>query len=109
MQLKNRFKEIDKMRVWLDHPYCVLCGSNQGCSLHHIDGCKNKEHGSIYNSSMLCTIHHKIADGHNTNSPLSKEFRDNLRKITFAKVIRSNHINNQNDENYNATHQTTSR
>jgi hypothetical protein len=104
MRLANRFKEEDKMRVWVDHQFCVICSSNQNCSLHHIDGCKNEEHASIYNSSMLCHIHHKIADGHNTNSPLSIDFRNNLRRITFAKVTRSDHVNTPLDEKYNSLH-----
>jgi len=89
------------MRVWQDHPYCAICGSNQNCSLHHIDGTTSS---SIYNSIMLCHIHHKIADSHNTQSPLSQEFRANLRRITYARVIRSGHIDTENDKIYNENH-----
>lgn len=97
MKLKNRFKEIDKMRVWLDYPYCALCHNNQGCALHHIDGTVSD---SIYNGIMLCHSCHKQADGHNTNSPLSTEYRKKLRKIAYDKVEKSGHIKNNNDKDY---------
>ena len=105
MKLSNRFKPEDKLRVWLDHPYCVLCSSNQGCALHHIDGTSS---GSIYNGIMLCDKCHKIADAHNTNSPLSKEYRDNLRQIAYNRVINSDHKNRSIDYDYNALHNPSS-
>lgn len=101
MKLANRFKEEDKLRVWLDHPYCALCGSNQGCALHHIDGTKSS---SIYNGIMLCHDCHKKADSHNTQSPLSTAYRTKLRAIAYNRVKKSNHIDNQNDKDYNALH-----
>ena len=64
MQLKNRFKNEDKIRVWSQHQFCALCGSNQNCSLHHILGTSSD---SILNSIMLCYSHHKEADGHNVS------------------------------------------
>jgi 5-enolpyruvylshikimate-3-phosphate synthase len=105
MKLANRFKEEDKIRVWVDHQFCVLCGSNQNCSLHHIDGTTSS---SIYNSAMLCYNCHKKADTHNTQSPLSKAFRGKLRNITYNLVKKSGHIDNQNDKDYNAIHQADS-
>ena len=101
MHLKNRFKDVDKMRVWLDHQYCALCSSNQGCSLHHIDGTKSS---SIYNGIMLCHSCHRIADSHNTNSPLSTAYRNKLRAIAYTMVEKSGHVRNDNDKNYLAHH-----
>jgi len=86
MKLSNRFPEDEKMRVWLDHQYCVLCGSHQNLSLHHIDGCKKEEHRSIFNSSMLCYTCHSKADGKNGVSSEHESFRQNLRNITFEIV-----------------------
>jgi hypothetical protein len=83
MKLLNRFKDIDKQRVWLDTPYCVLCGSNNMCSLHHI---KSTESDSILNSSMLCHEHHKYADGHNQSDT---EFISSLLQITIKIALRS--------------------
>lgn len=86
MKLSNRFPDDEKMRVWLDHQHCVLCGSNNNLSLHHIDGCKQEYHRSIFNSSMLCHDCHKKADGHNTDSKLSEDFRKELREKTFSII-----------------------
>jgi hypothetical protein len=97
MKLSNRFKEEDKIRVWVDHPYCALCESNQGCALHHIDGTKSS---SIYNGIMLCYNCHKIADSHNTQSQLSTAYRSKLRVIAYNRVKKSDHIDNQNDKDY---------
>ena len=91
MHLKNRFKDIDKQRVWLDTQYCVLCGSNEGCSLHHI---KSTESDSILNSSMLCLTHHKHADGHNQSDT---EFISSLLQITMKIVLRSGYTLTQKD------------
>ena len=104
MKLSNRFTQEDKMRVWLDHPYCALCSSNQGCALHHIDGTSS---GSIYNGIMLCHTCHKVADTHNTNSPLSAEYRDKLRLIAYNRVTDSGYNNRAADDEYNALHKTS--
>lgn len=85
MQLQNRFDDADKQRVWLDHQFCALCGSNQNCSLHHIDGCKHKCHASILNSIMLCYECHKIADGHNVND---EKFKRKLTEKTLRHLFR---------------------
>jgi hypothetical protein len=85
MQLKNRFKEEDKFRVWIDHQFCSICNSNQNCSLHHILGtCSD----SILNSSMLCHIHHKEADGHNVSD---KEYQAPLLQYTMRQVLKTNY------------------
>lgn len=105
MRLANRFNDEDKIRVWVNHQFCALCGSNQNCSLHHIDGTSSS---SIYNSIMLCYPCHKTADTHNTNSPLSTAYRKKMRQIAYNKVKKSDHIDNQNDKNYNSLHQTLS-
>ena len=92
MKLKNRFKPEDKIRYWIDHPYCswreeggyAICMSNQGCSLHHIDG---TESSSIFNSSMLCDVHHKIADGFNSGSAKGVTIRERLRQYTYDRIM----------------------
>lgn len=104
MKLRNRFSEIDKHRVWEHHKFCVICKSNQNCSLHHIDGCKEKIHSSIYNSVMLCHNHHKEADSHNTASPLSQAFRAGLRNYTYRLIEKSDYQKTTNDEKYIAKH-----
>lgn len=81
MKLKNRFKEIDKQRFWIDHAYCVICLSNRMCSLHHIFGTSSS---SILNSSMLCMKHHRYADGHNVSD---KKFQKKLLRITLKRSI----------------------
>lgn len=101
MKLKNRFDNADKMRIWSDHQYCAICKSNQNCSLHHIDGTSSS---SIYNSVMLCHNHHKEADGHNTDSLLSKEFRKGLRQYTFNLIAKQGYTNTKNDEIYLITY-----
>lgn len=97
MKLQNNFPNEDKMRCWLDHPFCVLCGSNQGCALHHIDGRSSK---SMYNSSMLCHVCHKKADAHNTSSPQSLEFRNKLRAITKRVIDRTSYVPKDYDREY---------
>lgn len=103
MRLKNRFKEEDKIRVWVDHQYCGLCKSNQRCSLHHIDGTVSS---SIYNSIMLCDNCHRRADAHNTPSKASEDFRHILRRYTFNLVERTGRPRQQNDDNYLALYKT---
>lgn len=100
MKLANRFSDDDKLRYWVDHPYCALCMSNQGCSLHHIDGCKKPMHSSIYNSIMLCHTHHKEADGHNTDSPKSEAYRARLRGYTFKHIEKNGGSHKECDEHY---------
>ena len=95
----NRFNEIDKARMWLDHPYCVLCGSNQQCSLHHILGCKLKIHSSILNSIMLCLKCHKNADGHNVSD---REFQIPLLIYTLERAVKIDYPLSEHDlEFYN--------
>jgi hypothetical protein len=88
MKLANRFDDVDKQRVWLDHQYCVKCGSNQICSLHHVTGSKMPNTDSILNSSMLCHIHHKEADGHNVSD---KEYQSPLLQYTMRQVLKTNY------------------
>ena len=106
MKLRNRFKNEDKIRVWSQHQYCALCRSNRNCSLHHIDGCKQSYHASIYNSIMLCDNHHREADSHNTDSPLSVEYRKKLREYTYNLIQKEGYINKPIDEEYLAKHRT---
>lgn len=97
MKLKNRFKDEDKLRYWVDHQFCSICGSNQNCSLHHIDSTVS---ASIYNSSMLCHIHHMQADTHNTDSPQSEEYRRKLRDYTFRRIEREGKTRTEEDKLY---------
>ena len=97
MKLRNRFNNADKMRVWIDHQYCAICKSNQNCSLHHIDGTVSS---SIYNSVMLCHNHHKEADTHNTDSMLSKDFREKLREFTYRLIEQQSYVRTANDTDY---------
>ena len=103
MNLKNRFKEEDKIRYWIDHPYCAICRSNENCSLHHIDGCKQIYHSSILNSIMLCYKHHREADGHNTDSPQSVEFRRTLRQSTYDRLMHMDMRLTEKDKTYLAS------
>jgi len=107
MKLSNRFNEADKIRIWVDHQYCVICKSNQNCSLHHIAGCKSVCDSSIYNSSMLCNNHHKEADGHNTSSELSKAYQDKLRLYTHNLIQKEGYTNTKLDEEYINKHRTS--
>ena len=100
MKLRNRFDHADKIRIWNEHQYCVLCKSNQNCSLHHIEGCKEKADASIYNSSMLCYACHKEADSHNTASPLSRAFQKKLRDYTFSLIQKQGYTNKPIDDKY---------
>lgn len=97
MKLKNDFKQEDKIRYWVDHPYCAVCGYNQGCALHHIDG---RVSSSIFNGIMLCSTCHLEADTHNTDSPLSQKYRAKLRNITHKHLLDQDVIINKNDEEY---------
>lgn len=83
MKLSNRFKDIDKQRVWIGHEYCSICMSNQMCSIHHILGTVSD---SILNSVMLCHDHHKEADGHNVSD---KEYQAPLLQYTMRQVLKS--------------------
>ena len=85
MILKNRFKEEDKIRVWVDHQFCALCTSNKICSLHHIDGTVSD---SIYGSIMLCFLCHKNADGHNVSD---EKFKEKLTSYTLGVITKSNY------------------
>ena len=97
MKLRNRFKEEEKIRWWVEHKFCAICKSNQNCSLHHIDGTISS---SIYNSIMLCHNHHREADSHNTDSPLSSDYRAKLRAYTKRHLERQGKVPDENDRNY---------
>jgi predicted restriction endonuclease len=101
MKLSNRFKKADLMRVWLDTPYCIECGSNQQCSAHHILGCKHELDSSILNSAMLCHFHHKIADGNNVSNA---EFQSSLLKRTMTIVLRSGYELKKKDTDFYTQH-----
>ena len=101
MKLRNNFKTEDKMRVWLDSPYCALCDSNQGCALHHIFGrCSS----SIYNGIMLCHTDHVIADGKNGTSDKHEEYRQELLEIAIQMVEQSGHTKTQIDKDFLKEH-----
>lgn len=97
MRLRNNFRAEDIYRVWGDTLWCHLCGSNNMTSVHHID---SRSSSSVYNSIPLCHTCHRTADSHNTNSPLSTEYRNKLREIAYNRVVKSGHINTDNDIDY---------
>lgn len=94
MQLKNRFSEVDKIRVWGDHPYCAICLSNENCSIHHIDSTISD---SILGGVMLCGSCHRIADGHNVSD---EKFKERLTRLALKKVLTSGYKLQKNDYEY---------
>jgi len=94
MQLKNRFREIDKHRFWDFHQFCAICLSNKNCSLHHIDSTLTD---SIYSSIMLCYDHHKEADGHNQSD---EEYKIYLMKFSIPVLFRIEKPHKENDLKY---------
>lgn len=98
MKLQNRFKDEDKIRVWVDHQFCALCGLNQNCSLHHILG---TESNSILNSIMLCYECHKKADGHNVSD---LKFQAPLLQYTIRQILKSNYEMTENDIEFYKIH-----
>ena len=99
MILSNRFKEEDKRKVYDDYEPCADCGRND-TNLHHIDGCKEKYHSSIYNSVPLCLVCHKKADSFNVNGIKGEEIRQRYTKYTLLKVMKSNYKNKPQDKDY---------
>ena len=96
MQLANRFKEEDKIRVWSQHQYCQDCGSNQVCSLHHIVGTRSD---SILNSIMLCHKCHKKADGYNIgNNRESRQFQFRYINMTMGVAIEEGYVLVERDD-----------
>lgn len=81
MNLKNNFKEEDKIRVWVDHQFCAICKSNQNCSLHHVD---SRRSDSIFNSIMLCHKHHVEADCHNVSD---EEYKERLTRYAMRYIV----------------------
>jgi hypothetical protein len=94
MRLANRFKEEDKISVWLYHPYCAICNSNQGCALHHIDGTVTD---SILSSIMLCDVCHIEADAHNVSD---EEYKINLMTYSLPIIFKSNYQMKERDYKY---------
>lgn len=99
MKLKNDFKQEDKIRVWVDHPYCAMpnCHLNDNCSIHHILG---RSSSSIYNGIMLCGMHHKWADTMNTGSEQNLNHYKLLLQIAARQVIKSNYKDKPEDEEF---------
>ena len=96
MHLKNRFKNEDKMRVWIDHPYSALSGSNKNCSLHHVYGCEKDDTDSIYNAIMLDYEEHKSADNHN-QFEMGDERRIKYISLAIKQIMRSGYVNQPRD------------
>lgn len=94
MLLKNRFREEDKIRVWVDHPFCAICTSNQQCSLHHILGTVSD---SILGSIMLCGAHHREADCHNVSDT---EYQAPLLQYTMRQVLKSGYELTKKDTDF---------
>ena len=89
MKLSHRFKEIDKARIWLDHPYCQNCNSNQGLSLHHCYGAKGAHNDSIFNSACLCLPCHKKGDCenvHTTGNETRRNFLEYAMRMVFKAI-----------------------
>lgn len=85
MKLLHRFSEEDKARYWSSHQFCGLCGSNQMCSLHHIESGKSAD---IHNSIMLCHVCHKKADSFNVRGGIEgKKLRDKMLAYTKRWII----------------------
>lgn len=64
--MSSEFHELDRQRVWIDHPYSILSlrnGSDTGDSLvlHHITGRAGKHKDSIFNSARLLNHEENIA------------------------------------------------
>lgn len=55
---------------------------------------------------MLCDNHHREADAHNTDSPLSVEFRKKLREYTYRLIQKEGYVNTPLDEEYLTKHRT---
>ena len=87
MHLRNRFKDIDKLRVWLDHQYCAITGSNVMLSLHHI---YSSSSDSIFNSIMLSHDEHKKADGEN-QATMGNKRRQKYLNYTFNLIIKNDY------------------
>lgn len=94
MHLKNNFDEEDKIAVWLYHNFCCLCGSNQGCSAHHIDSRKTN---SILSSIMLCHKCHVIADSKNVSD---EEYKTYLMKHSLPIILNSGYVLKKRDYEY---------
>jgi hypothetical protein len=98
MQLKARFNEEDKFRVWIDHPFCAYpnedgteCMSNKNCSIHHI--CST-DSDSIITSIMLCEPHHLEADCHNRSD---KKYQSKLLRATLTYILTTDYNLTQKD------------
>ena len=94
MKLKNNFDEEDKIRCWSDHPYCAICGSNQGCALHH---CDSRTTNSILSSIMLCHKCHVIADSKNVSD---EEYKTYLMKHSLPIILNSGYVLKKRDYEY---------
>jgi len=94
MKLSNRFKDIDKQRIWLDHQYCAITGLNEMCSLHHIYGTLSD---SIFNSIMLTHDEHKKADGENTAETGNKR-RQRYLNYTFNLIKKNSNYQIQDKD-----------
>jgi len=97
VKLANRFKDIDKQRIWLDHKFCAICTSNQNCSIHHILGTVSD---SILNGIMLCYEHHKEADCHNVSD---REYQAPLLQYTMRQVLKQQYELTKKDVDFFST------
>ena len=98
--MANDFNKHDIQLIWQSHPYCAKCGSNQGCSVHHIMSRRMPHTNSVYNAIPLCITCHRKADTMNTGSKQSKAFRQQLLKKTFHYVSISSYEVKQVDKDY---------
>lgn len=57
MKLRNDFTDLTRALFTFEHS-CWICGSNQGCELHHILG---RVSASPFNACVLCRACHEKA------------------------------------------------
>lgn len=84
MKIKNNFSDITRALFSFEHS-CWVCGSNQGCELHHILG---RISSSPFNACVLCRKCHEKA------TTLHKE---KLLKMAIKFCIREQYEPNKTD------------
>jgi len=91
MKLANRFDEDGKARLATHKNYCWKCGSNQGCSFHHIF---STSESSILTAILLCFSCHKWADSFNVSN---KEVQSELLQIAIREILEAGVILKEKD------------
>jgi len=82
MKLSNDFSPYVKSLFFEIQRCCLVCGSNQRCSVHHIF---SRISSSMFNGITLCDLHHKEADCFNVSGGMKgDEFRQKLLLLTVT-------------------------